>query len=264
MQGWLKLHRQLLENPIFNSEPYSKGQAWVSIIALTNHKDGYITVKNGEMIKIERGECGYSELALSDKFKWSRGKVKRFLKLLESEKMIQQKIVANHSIIKILNYDKYQDDTTDDTTNGQQTIQQTDTNKNDNNDNNDKNELAAKKIDFLTDPIINEVFDIYRTNCTGLVKLDKFCNRNIELKKLVGTYLEQTGSDLDYFKRVCEIANGIKRIGSVNVDLKVILKNHDGFYNGKYSQDDEPVNNTTSDFLKMAEVKDRKARGVGA
>ena len=116
-EGYISLHRTLLDNPIFNSEPYTKGQAWVAILMLTNHKEGYITVKNGKMIKIERGECGFSELALSDIFKWSRGKVKRFLILLESEKMIQQKIVENHSIIKVLNYDKFQNSTTNDTTN---------------------------------------------------------------------------------------------------------------------------------------------------
>lgn len=151
MQGWIKIHRQLLESSLFTCEPFSKGQAWISIIMLTNHKEGYITVKNGNMLKIERGECGYSELALAKIFKWSRGKVKRFLMFLENEKMIQQKIVENHSIIKVLNYEAYQDDTTNDTTNsttnGQQTIQQTDINKNDKNDKNDKN-IKKEKLKF--------------------------------------------------------------------------------------------------------------------
>jgi hypothetical protein len=74
-----------------------------------------------------------------------------------------------------------------------------------------------------------------------LVKLDKFYRRNFELKKQVGLYLEQTESDLEYFTRVCEIANGIKKVGDVNIDLKMILKHHDGFYNGKYKAQ-EPVN----------------------
>ena len=68
-----------------------------------------------------------------------------------------------------------------------------------------------------------------------MVKLDRFYKRNIELKKLIGSYLEQTDNDLEYFTRVCDIANGIKKIGEVNVDLKPILRNHDGFYNGKYT-----------------------------
>lgn len=95
------------------------------------------------------------------------------------------------------------------------------------------------KIDYYSNPIIEKVCTIYKTKCTNLVKLDRFYNRNIELKKLIGSYLEQTESDLEYFTRVCEIANRVKQIGSVKVDLKMILKNHDGFYNGKYAAEEE-------------------------
>lgn len=116
-EGWIKLHRKILENPIFKCEPFSKGQAWIAILMLTNHKPSYIPIKNGGMLRVERGQCGFSEVALAEMFMWSRGKVKRFLTLLKNEKMIQQKIVENHSIIEVLNYDRYQPDTTNDTTN---------------------------------------------------------------------------------------------------------------------------------------------------
>ena len=128
-EGYITLYRSLLDNPIFNSEPFSKGQAWVAILMLTNHKKGYTPAKNGKLIPIERGECGYSMVALAEIFKWDRRTVKRFINLLENENMVQQKIVENHSIIKVLNYDKYQYGTTNGTTNGTQTI-------NENNENN--------------------------------------------------------------------------------------------------------------------------------
>lgn len=144
MQGYIKLHRSILDNTIFKCKPFSKGQAWITLLLLTNHKEGYINVKNGELIKIERGECGYSELALADLFGWSRGKVKRFLELLKSEKMIHQKTVANRTIISIINYDNYQNDTVNSTVNstvnGHLTVHQTDINNNDNNEKNDKND----------------------------------------------------------------------------------------------------------------------------
>lgn len=117
LNGWLKLHRILLANPIFNSEPFTKGQAWVTLLMLTNSKEGLMPIKNGEMIKIMRGECGLSELALADIFKWSRGKVKRFLNLLESEKMIHQKNRSNRTIIEVINYENYQNGTVNDTVN---------------------------------------------------------------------------------------------------------------------------------------------------
>ena len=164
-EGYISLHRSLLDNPIFNSEPYTKGQAWVTILMLANYKEGFVQIKNGELIKVERGECGYSELALSDIFKWSRGKVKRFLNLLESEKMIQQKIRSNRTIIKICNYELYQNrtvndtvnSTVNDTVNGHLTIQQTDINNNDNNDNNEKNNIYGLKIKKFQKPTLEEI-----------------------------------------------------------------------------------------------------------
>ena len=169
-QGFIFLHRSILDNPLFNCEEYSKGQAWVTILLLANHKEGYITCKNGEVVKIFRGECGYSELALADIFKWSRGKVKRFLNWLENEKMIQQKKRSDRNIISILNYENYQNNTTNDTTNsttnGHQIVQQTDINNNDNNENNDNNDnnnhgKKSKKIDAYASKEVNEFIKLY-------------------------------------------------------------------------------------------------------
>lgn len=107
-QGFILIHRTLFENPLLNTKPFCKGYAWVVLLGLANHKAGYIKVKNGTLVKVQRGECGHSEKALADLFGWSRGKLRRFLEQLKNEKMIQQKIVENHSIIKILNYIPYQ------------------------------------------------------------------------------------------------------------------------------------------------------------
>lgn len=105
------------------------------------------------------------------------------------------------------------------------------------------------KIDIYADTIINNVFEIYKTHCSNLIPLDRFYKRNIDLKKLIGSYLEQTESDLEYFTRVCDIANRIKKIGSVNVDLKMVLKNHDGFFNGKYDSENELNNESPYTYI---------------
>jgi DNA replication protein DnaD len=190
MQGWIRLNRSLLENQIFNSEPYTKGQAWITLLMLANHREGYITVKNGDILKIERGECGYSELALADIFKWSRGKVKRFLNLLENEKMIQQKSRSNRNIINIINYDFYQNDTVNetlnDTVNGHLTIHQTDTNKNDKNDKNVKNDSFITHEEKKLDPFINPTKTFFQEQYTNIMgKTPRLslmeCNRLTEL-----------------------------------------------------------------------------------
>lgn len=124
---------------------------------------------------------------------------------------------------------------------------------------------TGTKIDYYNNPIIGKVFEIYKLHCSKLIPLDRFYTRNIDLKKLVGSYLEQTESDLEYFTRVCDIANNIKKIGSVNIDLKMILKNHDGFYNGKYQPIEEIDDYTThddSDWLIELEKKSKKELGI--
>ena len=139
MEGWIKLHRQLAENPLWLIKPFSEGQAWVDLLLITTFDKGFIKTKYGTKIKLNRGECGYSVLTLSQRWGWSRGKVTRFLSFLKSEEMIQQKIVSNTTIINILNYENYQNDTINEAINNAINGQQTDTIKN---VKNDKNELS--------------------------------------------------------------------------------------------------------------------------
>ncbi len=138
-QGWVKLHRQLSDNELWLSEKFTRGQAWVDLILHANHKDGIMNIR-GNIIKIKRGQIGWSELTMAKRWTWSKNKVRRFLNLLETIQQIeQQKLYKITTIITVLNYEKYQNDTTDDTTDGQQTDNRRYTNKNDKNDKNVKN-----------------------------------------------------------------------------------------------------------------------------
>jgi len=148
-RGYVKLWRKLQSDPMWLSEKFTRGQAWVDLVGLANHSGGFFRVR-GNKVEVKRGQLGYSELSLADRWKWSRGKVRRFLAELESEmeqKIVQQKTFLT-TLITILNYEIYQGDgTTHSTADGQQTVQQTDsrryTNKNDKNDKNDKNEILC-------------------------------------------------------------------------------------------------------------------------
>lgn len=118
MQGWIKLHRKIEQNDLWLSEPFTKGQAWVDIILLANHKR-QVLFKRGIKVVINRGEVGWSEDALAHRWKWSRGKVRRFLKYLKTVQQIEQQKSHTLSRIIILNYDSYQENgTTDGTTDG--------------------------------------------------------------------------------------------------------------------------------------------------
>ena len=72
------------ESSMWLEEPFTRGQAWVDLLMLTNHADGHIR-KRGIPIEVHRGELGWSEEALAERWKWSRGKVRRFLQELSSK-----------------------------------------------------------------------------------------------------------------------------------------------------------------------------------
>lgn len=158
-QGYIKIFRSLLDNPIWCIKPFAKGQAWLDILMLTNHKTGYIRIKNGEMLTIKRGECGVSVKGLANRWGWSRGKVQRFFDLLVEQEMIQQTIQDKHSTIRVLRFNDFQNDTTNSTTNDTTNGQQTDTNNNGKNGKNNNNKVIVigEKTKNFSPPTLEEV-----------------------------------------------------------------------------------------------------------
>lgn len=138
--GWVLLHRKLFENGLWTSEPFTKGQAWVDMFANANHQDGSFWVRGNE-VKLKRGQIGWSELTMSRRWQWSKNKVRRFLKWLETEQQIEQQKTYITSVITIVNYDRYQSEEVkrNSRRNSERTADDTQT-KNDNNDNNEKEE----------------------------------------------------------------------------------------------------------------------------
>lgn len=108
-EGYIKLYRSIEDNPLWLQKPFTKAQAWIDLLMLTNIKPGIIETKNGEMHRVQRGECAWSMKRLAARWKWSEGKVKRFFCYLDDEKMIVQKEIPNLTIIKVLNFEKYQE-----------------------------------------------------------------------------------------------------------------------------------------------------------
>ena len=107
MEGWIKLHRKIQDNPLWTCEPFTRGQAWVDLLLLANHEYGFF-FKRGVKIEVSRGQVGVSEVGLSDRWKWSRSKVRKFLNDLKKEQQIE--IVKSNvsQIVTLINYAEYQ------------------------------------------------------------------------------------------------------------------------------------------------------------
>ena len=137
--GWISIHRKIFDNPYWLSEPFTRGQAWIDLLLLANHTKGFFRLRNGKKINVKRGQCAWSEEALAERWRWSRGKIKRFKNELENEQQIVQEKSMNLGLITIINYNKYQTDSTRDST---RDGQETDINNKDNKNN--KKILHAK------------------------------------------------------------------------------------------------------------------------
>ena len=104
---YIKLYRKVMENAIFLELPYDRWHAF-EFLLLKARRFPTVTILKGKPIKLEVGQliCGEEKLAV--KWGWSRGKVKRYLDMLENLGMIKKNGTPYGTLITIENYTKYQ------------------------------------------------------------------------------------------------------------------------------------------------------------
>lgn len=108
MQGWVKVHRQIQDNSLWNDKPFDRTHAWLDLIINANHQDQEVILGN-EIINIKRGSRITSMRKLSERWGWSNTKVENFLKLLQNQNMITYFSDTKKTTINIVNYNVYQD-----------------------------------------------------------------------------------------------------------------------------------------------------------
>jgi hypothetical protein len=107
MPGYIKLYRDLQENPIWQQRPFSKGQAWIDMIFRCNHVCKPVT--GFGLIKwVKRGEFISSNYKLAEAWGWSEASVRTFMRLLEYNKMILRKSFVKCSLYILQNYAYFQ------------------------------------------------------------------------------------------------------------------------------------------------------------
>ena len=108
--GWILIHRKLQENPIWASnQPFDMRSAWVDLLMLANHAD-VETVFDYKPFVIHRGQYLTSVRKLSVRWSWSKDRTLKFLRLLESLKMVQKNSNNQRTLLTIVNYDIYQNE----------------------------------------------------------------------------------------------------------------------------------------------------------
>lgn len=156
-EGWIKLHRCVRSNWVWNDKPFNRGSAWLDLLMLVNHQDKKI-IFNGILTNVEKGSCITSLRKLSERWGWSISKTKRFFEQLQDEKMLSFKSDTKKTLVTIENWDLYQCSETEIVTpkeNKSKTEEkQKETNKNEENDKNDKEVyIDLKFVDELIEKV---------------------------------------------------------------------------------------------------------------
>lgn len=146
MPGWIKIHRQIQNCLIWDDKPFNMASAWIDLLLLANHEDKE-TIFDKKPILVKRGQRITSVRELSARWGWGKDKTLRFLRLLESEKMIVKESDSRKTLLTIVNYGIYQDgETENETVIRTLTGQSQATNKNDKNDKN--NNICSNSDDL--------------------------------------------------------------------------------------------------------------------
>ena len=196
MSGFIYLWRNLSKHWLWQDKPFTKGQAWIDVLFECNHSEQKVLIKD-KLILCKRGESLNSLETWGKRWGWNKSKVRRFLKLLKSDTMVELMPERKTTHLKVLYYDKYQNKRNASETQATRKRNASETqvklNNNDNNDNNDNNKEkiyiqgSKEAVEyFFTFLNINEVkrFEKYNNKfldvADKLIRIDKYSLENIK------------------------------------------------------------------------------------
>jgi len=106
MEGWIKIHRKMLDNPIIckDSDYLS---VWIYLLVNATHKEIPALFK-GQKITLKQGQLITGRKSISSKLKISESKIYRIINDFKSEHQIEQQTSNKNSLITIINWNRYQ------------------------------------------------------------------------------------------------------------------------------------------------------------
>ena len=178
MSTWIKLDRNVVKHWIFKDE--WKFKCWIDMLVLANYSENKVEIK-GVLLTCKRGELLYSLDSLSTRWGGNKSKVRRFLKLLESDSMIVLKSEQVTTRITICKYESYQ---------GERNADETQTNRKRNTNETQTTPIKESKEKEENKEVIYSFDDFWKLygkssdkqNC--LIKFKKLTNEELEKIKI--------------------------------------------------------------------------------
>lgn len=105
--NWVKVNRNLLEQPFWNEKPFSKGQAWIDILLNVHWKNGYDWV-GGRKRFARPGQYWITNRTLAERWGWTLSAVERFLAKLTDTERITLSGTPYGTLLTLKNWALYQ------------------------------------------------------------------------------------------------------------------------------------------------------------
>jgi hypothetical protein len=178
LAGYIKLFRDIQDNPIWFEKPFSKGQAWIDLILRANYRCQRMGPQYQNVL-VKRGQFLSSNVKLADAWGWNEKSVRRFMKYLSDCGMVLYKSYSKFSVYEVSKYADFQSLETESLqgtraeqkpSRGRAEAEQRPTNNKDNKDKNLRNknlileiENFRKKYSSETITVIEQYIDIIKT-----------------------------------------------------------------------------------------------------
>ena len=239
-EGWIKLHRKLLDNPVTMKDADHLA-VWIYLLLNASHNEHPALFK-GEKIMLKPGQLITGRKSIALALHIDESKVERILKSLKSEQQIEQQTSSKNRLISITNWEFYQqsEQQSEQQVNNKRTTseQQVNTNKNIKNDKNERKDICQNILDLFN-----------RICCSfgGVKNITK--NRAEIISDSLKTY------SLDDFKKVFEKAEqsdflkgNNNRNWSASFDWLIKEDNMAKVLEGKYDSKQKKQSNKFCDF----------------
>lgn len=154
--GWVKLHRQILRNPIFQNDKLFR--VFIYLLLSARHTDGDQLIGD-TIVPLKSGQWATGRIAISRDTGLTQQNVRTALNKLEKLNILTIKPTTKFSVFSIVNWEKYQQDNQQVTNSQPTSNQQVTTNKNGNNDKNEKE--AASRFKKPTEEDLISYFNEY-------------------------------------------------------------------------------------------------------
>lgn len=151
MNGWIKLHRKIVESPVFDNEKVLK--VFIYCLTKASHKN-HKQIIGTKVVELSPGQFIFGRQSWASTLKINESSIYRYMKLLEELDIITIKANNKFSVVTIVNWGIYQqeDNASEQQMNNKRTTneQQMNTNNNVKNEKNEKNKDIVEYLNLKT------------------------------------------------------------------------------------------------------------------